>query len=72
MKIADYKNIKNDQSEKRKKLTQTFLLYNFCKLSGREKEKHFDKQVPEVILRTMRLEGEKISASDIKKILKAK
>ena len=72
MKTADYKSIKDNQSEKHKKLVQTFLLYNFCKLSKSEKEKHFDRQMPEVILRTMRLEGEEITASDIKEILKAK
>ena len=64
------KNIKNSQLEKRGKLARAFLLYNFFKLSKTEKEKYFDKQVPEVILRTMKLEGEKITASDIKKILK--
>ncbi|MCK5123402.1 MAG: hypothetical protein KAQ87_04635 [Candidatus Pacebacteria bacterium] len=69
MKIADYKIIKNNQLEKREKLARAFLLYSFCNLSKSEKEKHFDKQMPEVILRTMKLEGEKISASDIKEIL---
>ena len=72
MKTADYKNIKNNKSQKREKLARAFLLYNFCKLSESEKEKHFNKQMPEVILRTMKLEGEEITAGDIKEILKSK
>ena len=64
--------IKNNKSQRRKELARTFLLYNFFKLSQVQKEKFFNKQVPEVIFRTMRLEGEKISREDIKKILKSK
>jgi len=72
MKTVNYKSIKNNQLQKRKKLTRAFLLYSFCKLSKSEKEKHFNEQMPEVILRTMKLEGEEITASDIKEILKSK
>ena len=72
MKTVYRENTKNNQSQKRGELARAFLLYNFFKLSKNEKEKYFDKQVPEVILRTMKLEGEEITADDIKKILKHK
>jgi len=72
MKTVGQKNTKNNQLQKREELTRAFLLYNFFKLSKAKKEKYFNKQVPEVILRTMKLEGEEITASDIKKILKLK
>jgi len=62
------KNMKNEELKKHKKLVQTFLLYNFLKLSQAEKKKFFKKQIPEVILRTMKLEGEKISRRDIERI----
>ena len=65
-------NIKNNQSQKRKELARAFLLYNFFKLSKAKKDKYFNKQMPEVILRTMKLEGEEVTSSDIKKILKSK
>lgn len=67
-----YKTAKNNKSQKHKELVRAFLLYNFFKLSQTEKERFFNKQIPEVILRTMRLEGEKISLKDIQKILKSK
>lgn len=66
------KNTKNSQLQKHEELAQTFLLYNFFRLSKAKKEKYFDEQMPEVILRTMKLEGEKITTGDIKKILKHK
>lgn len=72
MKIVNYESIKDSQLEKRKKLARTFLLYSFCKLSKDEKEKYFDEQMPEVILRTMKLESEEITVGDIKEILKSK
>ncbi len=72
MKKSEIKIIKKSQSQKRRELAQAFLLYNFLKLSQAEKEKFFNKQVPEVIFRTMKLEGENISRKDIKKILKSK
>jgi len=72
MKAAYRENTKNSQSQKREELAQAFLLYNFFKLSKSKKEKYFDKQMPKVILRTIKLEGEEITASDIKKILKSK
>ena len=72
MKTVCRENIKNNQLQKREELAQAFLLYNFFKLSKTKKEKYFNKQMPEVILRTMKLEGEEITAGDIKKILKSK
>ncbi|MCK4781595.1 hypothetical protein KAS79_01575 [Candidatus Parcubacteria bacterium] len=69
--MKNYKIIKKNKLQRRRELTRAFLLYNFLKLSRREKEKYFNKQVPEVILRTMKLEGEKISRQDIKKLLKS-
>jgi hypothetical protein len=51
----------NHKSQKRKELAQSFLLYNFLNLSEKEKDEFFDEQVPEVIYRTMKLEGEKIT-----------
>jgi len=70
--MKNSKDRKNNTLEKHKELVQIFLLYNFFKLSQSEKEKFFNKQVPEVILRTMKLEGEKISRKDVQKILKVK
>ena len=64
-------NKKNSKLQNRKELARTFLLYNFSKLSNSKKEKFFNKQIPEVIFRTMKLEGENISAGDVKKILKS-
>ena len=72
METTNRESIKNNQSQKREELARAFLLYNFFKLSKTKKEKYFDKQMPEVILRTMKLEGEEITAGDIKKILKSK
>ena len=72
MKTVCRENMKSNQSQKREELTRAFLLYNFFKLSKAKKEKYFDRQIPEVILRTMKLEGEEITAADIKKILKSK
>lgn len=72
MKIIYRKSIKNNKSQRHKKLVRAFLLYNFLKLSKRKKESYFNKQVPEVILRTTKLEGEMITTNDIKKILKYK
>ena len=72
MKTVYRENTKNNQLQKREELARAFLLYNFFKLSKTKKEKYFDKQVPEVILRTMKLEGEEITAGDVKKILKSK
>ena len=72
MKTVYRQNAKNNQSQKCEELARAFLLYNFSKLSKAKKEKYFDKQVPEVILRTMKLEGEEITAGDVKKILKSK
>ena len=63
---------RNNKLQKHNELVKTFLLYNFFKLSQAKKEKFFDKQMPEVIFRTMRLEGENITRRDIKKILKSK
>lgn len=71
MKTVYQGSVKNNQSQKHEELAQTFLLYNFFKLSKTKKEKYFDKQVPEIILRTMKLEGEEVTAGDIKKILKS-
>jgi len=62
---------KIDKSQKCKELVRAFLLYNFLKLSSVKKEKFFKKQIPEVIFRTMKLEGEKISREEIKNILKS-
>lgn len=70
--MKNFKDRKNNTLEKHKELVHLFLLYNFFKLSQSEKEKFFNKQAPEVILRTMKLEGEKISRKDIKGILKIK
>ena len=72
MKTVYRENTKNNQLQKREELARAFLLYNFSKLSKAKKEKYFNKQVPEVILRTMKLEGEEITAGDVKKILKSK
>lgn len=66
-KIANNKS----KSQKRKELAQSFLLYNFLNLSEKEKDEFFDEQVPEVIYRTMKLEGEKITRKEIKQILKS-
>lgn len=52
-------NKKANKLQRQKQLVRPFLLYNFLKLSQSEKDKFFDEQVPEVIFRTMRLEGEK-------------
>ncbi|MGB2762631.1 MAG: hypothetical protein WBC21_03820 [Minisyncoccales bacterium] len=68
--MKNSKSIKSNKLQKHKELVQAFLLYNFFKLSRTEKEKYFNKQMPEVIFRTMKLEGEKISRKDIKEILK--
>ncbi len=70
MKKIEIKIIKKNRLQKHKELVQTFLLYNFLKLSRAEKERFFNKQIPEVILRTMKLEGEKISRKDVEKLLK--
>lgn len=68
--MKNSKSIKSNKLQKHKELVRAFLLYNFFKLSRSEKEKYFNKQIPEVIFRTMKLEGEKISRKDIKEILK--
>ena len=65
------KNKTNHKSQKRKELAQSFLLYNFFNLSEKEKDDFFDEQVPEVIYRTMKLEGEKITRKEVKQILKS-
>ena len=73
--MEGYKIIRQSKAEKRQrfeKLTQFFLLYNYLNLSQKEKDKFFDEQVPEVIFRTMRLEGENITREEIKKILSKK
>ena len=72
MKTVCRENIKSNQAQKREELAQAFLLYNFFKLSKAKKEKYFNRQMPEVILRTMKLEGEEITAADVEKILKSK
>jgi DNA topoisomerase VI subunit B len=70
--MNNYKTVNNkSKSQKRKELVQSFLLYNFLNLSEKEKDEFFDKQVPEVIYRTMKLEGEKITRREVKKILKS-
>ena len=73
--MEGYKIIRQSKAEKRQRfeeLTQVFLLYNYLNLSQKEKDKFFDEQVPEVIFRTMRLEGENITRSEIKEILNRK
>ena len=69
--MENYKNTTNHKSQKHKELAQSFLLYNFLSFSKKEKDEFFDEQVPEVIYRTMKLEGEKITRGEIKKILKS-
>lgn len=68
--MKNFKNIKNNKLERLRELVRLFLLYNFLKLPQGKKEKFFNKQVPEVILRTMKLEGEKINRKDVQKLLK--
>ena len=71
--MNNYKTANNkSKSQKRKELAQSFLLYNFLNLSKKEKDEFFDEQVPEVIYRTMKLEGEKITREEVKQILKMK
>lgn len=73
--MEGYKIVRQSKAEKRQnfeELTRVFLLYNYLSLSQREKDKFFDEQVPEVIFRTMRLEGEDITRKEIKEILKNK
>lgn len=73
--MEGYKVIRQSKAEKRQsfeELARVFLLYNYLNLSQREKDKFFDEQVPEVIFRTMRLEGENITREEIKEILNRK
>ena len=69
--MKNYKNTTNHKYQKRKELAQSFLLYNFLNLSEKEKDEFFDEQVPEVIYRTMKLEGEKITRKEVNEILKS-
>ena len=62
--------IRKNRLQKREELARAFLLYNFLKMSQEQRDKHFDEQIPEVILRTMRLEGEDITMEQVKKICK--
>ena len=69
--MKNSRNKTNHKSQKRKKLAQSFLLYNFVNLSEKEKDEFFDEQVPEVIYRTMKLEGEEITRKEVEQILKS-
>lgn len=64
------KNIQKNRLQERKELAQSFLLYNFLRMSQKQRDEYFDEQVPEVILRTMKLEGEDITLEQVKKICK--
>lgn len=73
--MENYKITRQSKFQKRQKqeeLARAFLLYSYFKLSQTEKDKFFNEQVPEVIFRTMRLEGENITRKEIKEILNRK
>lgn len=58
-------NIKNMATN----LAQVFLLWNYLNKTEKQKKEFCRKLIPEIILRTMKLEGEKITRKDVKKIL---
>ena len=73
--MQGYKNTRQSKAKKREKLEElerAFLLYSHLRLSQKEKDKFFEEQIPEVIFRTMRLEGENITREEIKEILNRK
>lgn len=53
-------------------LVRSFLVYNYAKKSQQDKDIYFEKVKPQIISRTMRLEGEWVSEDDVKRIISGK
>lgn len=61
--------ILNDKNTIAGNLARVFLLWNYLNTTEKQKREFYRKLAPDIILRTMKLEGEKISRKDIEKIL---
>lgn len=61
--------ILNNKSVVIANLARAFLLWTYLNKTEKQKKEFSRKLMPEIILRTMKLEGEKITRKDIEKIL---
>lgn len=57
-------------ANKHTQLVEAFLLFNYQRASSERKRRYEEETRPERIARTMRLEGDKVSADDVRRFLK--